>query len=343
MTPLLRFWTEQHGIRRPLETDTWGRHVLNRYVVAALMNTFPVAATRIFSMSRGELARLLFVQREGGSFRVLRTMYDYENPDLRGDLLNRLLMQSPAVKAARNRRTIAQKLLQTCLAAQPQGVPALVLAIGGGDGSLEVEVIARAGRPDVYYCGVDKDERAAEEIGLVLKRHGLDGKGFVYLGNVAEKSDMESVLDAAREHFGIPFEGARIAVCHGIAEYLDIGSHSNETLAKLLGAIHHCTRPEGNLIISQTDYHDRVAFLELGLAWHMRLRSSEELSAEIEKAGWRISVCEHEPMRLISMCLAVKPDAQHVRVDASRRANRSHETSPRRRRALWRLWTRSQR
>lgn len=337
MTDLLRFWNEQCGVGRPLEAESWRQRVLNRCLVATLINAFPVAATKVFARSRGELARLLFLEREGGSYRVLRTMYEYEKPGCRGDLLNRLLMQSPAVKAARNRRAIAQRMLEVCLAAQPQDAPALVLAVGGGDGSLEAEVLARVQDRDVYYCAVDKDKRAVEENRQVLQRHGLEGKGFVYLGDVAEKSDLEIVLQSARRRFGVPFEGASISVCHGIAEYLDIGSGGNQALARLLAAIHSCTRPDGNLIISQTDHHDRVTFLERGLSWHMRLRSIEELAAEVERAGWQLSVCEHEPMGLISMCLAVKPDGGQRRVDAhsewnpSREKRRSTAAAPRQR------------
>jgi hypothetical protein len=341
MKPLLQFWNEQYSVPWPLEADSWDRRLLNRYVVAALMNTFPVTATKVFARSRGELARLLFVEREGGSFRVLRTMYEYTDPARRGDWLNRLLMQSPAVKAARNRRAIAQRMLEACLAAQPLGVPALVLAVGGGDGSLETEVIARAKGRDVYYCAVDKDERAASENHLVLRKHGLEGRGFVFLGNVAERGDLEEVLAKARQRFQVPFDGVSVAVCHGIAEYLDIGTQGNETLSRLLTALLACSRVEGRLIISQTDYHDRVAFLEKGLSWHMRLRSIDELATEVERAGWQISVCEHEPMKLISMCLAVKPDARHRRVDGNGRSQQFRARTSAAGR--WRVWKRTRR
>ena len=341
MKPLLQFWNQQYGVARLLEADSWVRWLLNRYVVAALMNHFPNTATKIFSTSHGELARLLFREREGGSFRVLRAMYRYDAPHNRGDLINRLLMQSPAIKAARNRRTIAQRMLEVCLAAQPSGVPALVLAVGGGDGSLEAEVIARTPRPDVYYCAVDKDERAVGENREVLRRHGLDGRGFVFLGNVAQQRDLEAVLDAARQRFEVPFDGVGVAVCHGIAEYLDIGFRTNDTLAELLAAIYACTRPEGRLVISQTDYHDRVKYLERGLSWYMRLRSIDELAAEVEKAGWRISVCEQEPMRLITMCLAVKSDSQYVRIDSPSRTGPPHHKKGEGVSAWWRPWGRA--
>ncbi|MDZ7615706.1 MAG: hypothetical protein U1E05_01805, partial [Patescibacteria group bacterium] len=118
MKSLLRFWNEQCGVSRPLEADSLARRLVNRYVVAALMNTFPGTATAVFSRSRGELARRLFVDREGGSFRVLRAMYDFDKPGNAGDVLNRILMQSPAVKAARNRRAIAQRLLELYLTSQ---------------------------------------------------------------------------------------------------------------------------------------------------------------------------------------------------------------------------------
>ena len=194
---------------------------------------------------------------------------------------------------------------------------------------------------DVYYCGVDKDERAVEENQKAWKEHGLEGRGFVFLGNVAEKSDLLVVLDAAQRRFGVRFKGVSVAVCHGIAEYLDMGSTGNETLARLLTVIHGCTRPEGNLIISQTDYHDRVKWLERGLSWHMRLRGIDEIAAEVEKAGWQISICEHEPMRLIAMCLAVKSDARHLRVDSPSQLRRSRTKSPALAAGRWRPWARA--
>jgi len=325
---LRQFWQERYGLAQPLEGDSRLRRLLNRYVVAALMNSFPRAATKIFSLSNGELARLLFVEREGGSFRVLRAMYEHENARNRGDWINRLLMQSPAIKAARNRRAIAQRMLQQCLEAQPAGLPTLVVAIGGGDGSLEAEVIARVAGRDVYYCAVDKDDRAVADNEAVLRRHGLAARGFVFVGTVAEESDLEAVLDCARRRFNVAFDGAGVSVCHGIAEYYDIGSKTNETLAGLLRAIHGCTRAGGSLVISQTDYHDRVKYLERGLSWHMRLRSSDELAGEVAKAGWQISVCELEPMGLITMCLAAKSAAEHVRIDGPGRVRQPRVQRP---------------
>ena len=75
----------------------------------------------------------------------------------------------------------------------------------------------------------------------------------------------------------------------------------------MLRAVQSCTRKGGRLLISHTDYHDRVKYLEEGLNWYMRLRNCKELAAEVAKAGWRISVCEREPMQLITMCMAENP------------------------------------
>ncbi|MHB1033311.1 MAG: hypothetical protein ACYC35_05640 [Pirellulales bacterium] len=340
MNPLLQFWNERYGIDRALETESNVARLLNRYVVSALMNTFPRAATTVFLLSEGELARRLFVEKEKGSFRVLRAMYDHNDVPNRGDFINRLLMQSPAIKAARNRRIIAQRMLEQCLKAQPSGLATLVLAIGGGDGNLEAEVIARMKERDVYYCGVDIDDKAVGENQRVLREHGLDGRGFVFVDDIAGQSDLQVVLDAARKRFRIPFEGAGVTVCHGIAEYLDIGSDTNEVLAKLLTAIHDCTRAEGSLVISQTDFHDRVRYLERGLSWYMRLRSSDELAREVERAGWQLSVCEQEPLRLITMCVAVKSDAQHQRIDHPSQFRRPCATRPVPAAARWRPWAR---
>jgi hypothetical protein len=286
------------------------------------MNTFPHAATRVFSRSRGELARLLFAERQGGSFAVLRAMYRFGNGHPRGDWINRLLMQSPAVKAARNRRKIAQAMLAAALRAMPAGQPVLVLAIGGGDGCFEAEVIARADRQDIYYCGVDQDERAVAENRQVLRRHGLEQRGCTLTGHISGKDDVEAVLRTVGERFQVSFAGVSVCVCQGIAEYLDMHSTTNETLTGMLRAIHDCSHAGGQLIISQTDYHDRVKYLEKGLSWYMRLRDRDELAAVVKRSGWKLSVCEREPMELITMCSASK--AVRGEVERGGEANIEH-------------------
>lgn len=319
MNRVLHFWKEDCRIDRPLESDSWLRDQLNRHVVGALLNAFPRAATRLFSLSSGELAQRVCVAKEGGSYRVLRAMYRIDDPQGRGDLLNRLLLQSPAAKAARNRRSIAECLLEDCLKRQPDDAPVLVLALGGGDGHIEAGPISRSPRKDVFYCSVDKDDKSIEENRQVMERHGLAGRGFVFIGDVAEKTDLQAVLEAARQRFGVNFHGFHAAVCHGIAEYMDVDSPGNEILARMLAAVYDCGLPEGNLIISHTDYHDRVRFMERGLRWRMRLRGLRELAEQIEQAGWQLIVCEHEPMGLITMCSAVKSDRVQRRIDSPSR------------------------
>ncbi|MBN2295438.1 MAG: class I SAM-dependent methyltransferase family protein [Pirellulales bacterium] len=328
MNPVYDFWKKEYSMDRPLETDSWLSRTINRYVVAGMMNTFPKTTTKALSFSRGELARLLFVEKEGGSYRSLRAMYEYEDPRKRGDLINRLLMQSPAVKAARNRRVIAQQILQRSLEAQPPDAAVLVMTVGGGDGRLEAEVLARMKRRDIYYCGVDKDKRAVEENRATFLEYGLEERGFVHVSNIAEISDPLEVLQSAERRFGIRFDGAHIAVCHGIAEYLDIGVDTNHALSQMLAAVYDCVRTEGRLIISHTDYHDRVRWLERGLSWYMRLRDMEELANEVEKAGWQISICEHEPMGLITMCLAVKSVDEYLRIDSPSQLRRPRMQRP---------------
>lgn len=323
MNPLLRFWTDRYRVGHALEGDSWLGALMNRQIVGRLLNAFPRAATRLFALSRGELARRVCVDKEGGSYRVFHAMYRIDEPEGRGDLLNRLLMQSPAAKAARNRRTISKRMLEVCLESQPQDMPLLVLAIGGGDGSLEADVIARSANRNVYYCSFDKDQEAVESNRRVMEQHGLAGKGFVFTGDACESSGLQAALDAARETFATPFDGIAVVVCHGITEYLDLGLDTNSALERLLKAAQSCMRPEGRLVISQTDFHDRVKFVERGLCWKMRLRDMMELSGEIEKAGWQIVVCEHEPMRLITMCMAVKSEQPHRRIDSPSEIRRS--------------------
>jgi SAM-dependent methyltransferase len=315
MSRLLRLWKDQYGVTVHLDADSWARIAWNHCVVAPLLNAFPKTARKILARSRSELMQLLFADGEGGSFRVLQAMYKRHNPHRTEDILHRLIMQSPGIKGIRNRRHIAQHMLEVCLDAQPHVSPALVLAVGGGDGRIELEVIARTAREGVYYCGVDRDDRAEAANQQVLKELGLDGRGFVVTGASAEDSDLEAVVEAAQRRFGVRFDGAAVTVCHGITEYMDVGQTTNASLGKLLTALYRCTRPEGTLLISQGNNHDRVKFLEEGLSWHMRLRSKEELEDEVTKAGWQVSVCEQEPMKVITMCMAVKSDGQRLRID----------------------------
>jgi len=326
MTTLTKTWNEGYEVAASLEADALPRRLVNTHVIARILNTFPRAAARFFARSRGELARLLFVEGEGGSNRVLRECYRALEPEHRGDWINRLLAQTPAIKAARNRRKIAQWMLGACLDALPPEKPKLVMAIGGGDGSLEAEVIAQFAERNVYYCGVDKDERVGPENERVLQETGLVGRGFTHPGTIARQSDVEEVLDEANRRFGVEFDGLSVTVCQGIAEYLDIGSETNETLGGMLAAVHACTRTEGGLVISQTDFHDRIPFLENGLSLYMRLRDTDEIARVIEEAGWRLAVCEHEPMRLITMCLAAKTDVRHWRLSEENFLKRPHQS-----------------
>lgn len=326
MKPLARLWNEDYGVKRPLETDSWARRLLNTHIVAALMNRFPRAATKFLSLSRGELARRLFAEREGGSYRVLRAMYEFEQPHGRGDLLNRLINQSPAIKAARNRRKIAQWMLDICLQAMPPGPPRLIMTIGGGDGRLEAEVISKAREKNIYYCGVDNDEKAVDENREVLKMHGLQDRGFTHTGSIAKLSDVEEVLELAGRRFGLEFDGLSTTLCQGLIEYLDMHSTGNAKLSQMLRAIHARTREDGCLLISQTSRHDRVTYLENGLAWYMRLRESDETARVLEDANWQLSICEQEPMRQITMCLATKSGIKNWRLDERSPLRQPHIT-----------------
>ena len=195
-------------------------------------------------------------------------------------------------------------MLHRALESLPDGRPRLVLAIGGGDGSLEAEVIARHRNRDVFYCGVDRDSRAVAENQRVLRIHGLEKRGTTVVGSVAGNGDVAALLERAAAQFHVRFEGVSICVCQGIVEYFDLHSQTNQSLLRMLRAVLASAAPGGQLLISQTGYHDRVRYLERGLQWHMRLREPEELSSVVRDAGWSVSICQREPMGLITMCLA---------------------------------------
>ena len=280
MTPATTFWNEQYGIGRPLETDTRLRRLLNRCVVAAMMNTFPKTAIRFFSISKGELARLILWSARG-LLSQRSAMYRYDDAHGRGDLLNRLLMESPAVKA----RGIAGA--SRTHAAAPVGSAARTEA-GPGSGGGRRRRRPRGGGP----CRLARSQLVLLRIGpgsaqspktKMLHRRGLAERGFTIVGSVAENGDVEAALDCRGRRFGVRFDGVGVAICQGVAEYLDIGSNSNLAFSRLLRALHACTLDEGSPIISHTDYHDRVPFLERGLGWHMRL----SLTAGNWRPRWR--------------------------------------------------------
>ena len=158
---------------------------------------------------------------------------------------------------------------------------------------------------------VHKDPCAVSQNQEVFLAHGLAGRGFVHVGSVtAWCVILEAVLDSARQRFGVAFEGPSVTVCHGIAEYFDIG-FKNERIA--LGdalrdlRLHAAGRAAGD----QPDRLSRSGEVSGArpVVVYAVLRSGEELAAEVDKAGWQLSICEHEPMRLITMCLAVKSAA----------------------------------
>ena len=324
MKPLLKLWNDRYEVQHSLEVDSWLKRWVNNHIVATLMNTFPRLAVKIFARSRGELAHRLFKAREGGSYRVLRTMYRFEDAHSQGDLLNRLLMQSPAVKAARNRRKIAQWMLETSLHSMPPGPPRLIMTIGCGDGELEAEVLSRLEQKNIYYCGVDMDPKAADENRKVLEEHGLQDRGFTHTGSITNAEDIDHVLRLAGQRFGVEFDGLSVTTCQGLLEYIDMHSDSNEDLLRMLQAIHSKTREDGSLMISQTGYHDRVPFLEKGLQWFMRLRDTDEIAQVLEASGWKIAICDQEPMEQITMSLSTKAGTSNWRLDAKSPLRRPH-------------------
>lgn len=307
MESLQHFWRSTLGrsdLR--LEADSLLGRFTNRFLLAPLLNAFPSLASRLFSSSHGELARLLFKEREGGSFLVLDTMYEYEGGKERREFLHNVMMHSPAIRAARNRRRIAQVLLATHLQLAADDRPMLVLAVGSGSGRLEAEVLGEVRNRNVYYCGLDIDPRAVAATEATLRQHHLTANGIALAGTINGHDDVANLLEQIERRLGLQFPGIDITMCHGVAEYLDLCSTANAQLSQLVRVLHTHTRQDGALVISQTHRHDRVHFLESALGWHMRLRDADEFRAVIESAGWNVQVCEKEPMGLISMCLAAK-------------------------------------
>ncbi len=284
-----------------LESENFLKSFLNRHLIGRLMNSFPNLANSLLSRSEGEIARLLYKDREKGTFRVLNEMYDYEKSKTT-DVLEKLIMESPAVKAARNRKKIAQYLLKLTLENSKRSK--FIFSVGGGNGRLELEVLKDY--PVNYYCCLDTDERAILEGEALAKKFRVSDQTIFLKGSIRNKDDLNSVTRMATERFLKHFPYLDIVLCQGVFEYFDMKRCSNRQLNNVLTAIYEKTSSNGILLASQTDYHDRVKYLEKGLDWYMRLRSREEVKNEMERVGWCVEYCEKEPMNLITLSLSSK-------------------------------------
>jgi len=275
--------------------------VLNEFVIGPMMGNFPNITNKILSRSRGELSRLFFEERctGHGSFKIFEEFYRYDPNSNPGDFLNKLMMESPAIKAARNRRKIAQRQLEDEL--ENRSGKTLVVSFGGGNGALELEVIKRIGK-EVYYCSIDNDDYSIEDGNRIAREMGLETT-TLYLNEHADTLSPEyfhHLEFKLMEHFGIT-QGIDIATCHGFTEYLDRGKNTDKEFIGLIKNLYDVAERGSTLFLSQTSKHSREKYLVKGLDWVMRLRTLKEVKTLLENSPWILKYIEKEPMGIISM------------------------------------------
>ncbi len=296
-----------------LESAGRGEQIKNR-IVAALLNYGYPLLNPLLARSKGELAQLWFRTPgyEKSSWRTFEAFYHFEEKKEHGDLGNKLLMASPGVRASRNRKKIALRLLENQLK-EYSGSPVLVNNIGGGSGSRELRVIKNAGRRDIFYCSTDTDSAAADYGDKEAKQISMSMRSFFASKKLdfSSPSEVQSFFGEMNQHYFSSkpqFHAFDISLLLGVTEYCDLHTRANTELDQLLQGLHQHTSPRGRMIMGQTDHHDRVRYVEKGLGWKMRLRSQDEIADHIERSGWNILYCEKEPMNVITMILAEKKD-----------------------------------
>lgn len=149
---------DQISIEKPSKISLF----LNK-AIALLMNNYPTFANTILSHSKSDLAHYLFHDPTcpKGSFKQLNEIYDYEYGK-KGDILNRIINLSPALKAARNRKKIAQQFLRLVIAKAYKN-PTVIFSFGGGDSRIEIEVMAEMDMKNLYLISIDAQTEAKVE------------------------------------------------------------------------------------------------------------------------------------------------------------------------------------
>jgi len=281
--------------------------VINK-AIAWFMNSYPYFSNNIFSHSKSDLAYYLFHDKEcpKGSFKQLNEIYDYECGK-KGDFINRIINLSPALKAARNRKKIAQQLLKIAISNEHSN-PIVIFSLGGGDSRIELEVMAELKKADVYLVSIDLQTDAKVEGKRLSGKLGLANQAYFVTDFIEFKnlSQIDKYIKEASEQFGIVIKNIDIIMAHGFLEYLDLKTESDEELSVFMKSILSLGRDGTKLILSQTCVHDRVPYYEKGLNLYMRLRNKDELIKELLNHQLKIEYAETEPMGIITMVYCLK-------------------------------------
>ena len=276
--------------------------------IAWFMNNYPNLTNKIGSLSKQDLAYYVFHDDNcpSGSYKQLNAIYDFEtNQEV--DLINRLLNVSPALKAARNRKKLAQHLLKKALSGS-DNKPLSIFSFGGGDERLSLEVMAEVKKKNVYLISIDSQAVAKTDGQKRAQELDLNNQAcFITEFNDSNKYTMlRDFLLTASEILKVQLSEINAVMAHGFLEYLDLNKNTNTEFSSFLNNSIKFGSRDLKLILSQTDLHDRVPYYEKGQNLFMRLRGKDELKREIEMQDLRIEYMEKEPMNIITMMYCSK-------------------------------------
>jgi len=232
------------------------------------------------------------------SWRAMHEIYDYRFGKRRGfkGWLSDFWLKMLNCQALRNRKRMAvDQLEKTILEFAQVGDEVRVLSLASGTGQDVLEALERLPNITVRAKLVDRNEEAITFGQGLFLRSGLKRHvDFV----VADGLTNRALLDSCRPHI--------VLMC-GLLEYL-----SDEQVIDLAKSIRHSLAPGGVLITSNIDRNIESRFVTHVVNWPMIYRTSRQLSALLDQAGFDCLDLFTEPLRLHTLAVATSTAADEA-------------------------------
>lgn len=291
---------EKLGLEVPTKSDI----ILNK-ISSFVLNNFPNLTNKIMGLSKGDIAKILYKDKKPGSYQLFNCFYDYD-PSNPVDFLDKVLQESPAAKASRNRFKLLKHYLNKIMFNADYN-HLLMLSLGGGNARFEIEAIGKtqnSEKNNVYLVCVDSDKEAENDGLNIARKYGLE-KNVLYIN---KKLDFDNnittkyFLSEANKKWNLDKKYFDVFIEVGLNEYLNVGTKENNEIRSLYRCFYR-EQEKGYLITEQTGPHDRDPYLKKGLNWHCRYRTLEELKSEVAKVGYQIKLGVIEPMNITSIII----------------------------------------
>lgn len=278
-------------------------HITNA-IITPLLNNLPRKVIRdLIAKSKGDTGKLLLTRP--GSYVLFNSIYRFGEKGA-VDVLDKVLNNTIAARAVRNRFLFVKEALYRMgkESIHDSGTAAF-FGIGIGDGNAEIHVMRRlldelGGQ--VYLVAVDHDKEAIKAgmqraSDVHVENHVLFLEGSA---NLKEVPDLQHFMDEAENLFGSKIK-ANIVINIGLNQYLDVdpGSHGvargSDEIIGLLTSYYNLLDKGGWILSDNTDFHDRIPFLERSLDWFCSYRSLDVLTRLVSETGFRVEYHGKDP------------------------------------------------